>query len=61
MGVKTEFSQVLADMKERDARDSGRTAAPLRKAEGAVLVDTTEYCLESSFDLMLRTVRERLG
>ena len=60
-GVKTEFSHVLTDMEERDARDSGRMAAPLRKAEGAVLVDTTEYSLESSFDLMLRTVRERLG
>ncbi len=59
-GVRTELSQVLADMEERDARDSGRTAAPLRQAEGAVLVDTTEYSLENSFALMLRTVRERL-
>lgn len=59
-GVRTELSQVLADMEERDARDAGRTAAPLRRAEGAVLVDTTEYSLENSFALMLQTVRERL-
>lgn len=60
-GVKTELSQVLAEMKERDARDTGRSAAPLRQAEGAILVDTTEYSLENSFALMLRTVKEQLG
>ncbi len=59
-GVETGFEQVLHDIIERDRRDSSRAAAPLKQAEDAVLVDTTEYSLEDSFQLLLRTVRERL-
>ncbi len=59
-GVETSFEQVLHDIIERDRRDSSRAAAPLKRAEDAVLVDTTEYSLEDSFQLLLRTVQERL-
>lgn len=60
-GVDTDLETVLRDIEERDARDSGRAAAPLRQAEDAVLVDTTDYSLEESFQILLRTVRERLA
>jgi len=60
-GTPEEYDRVLADIIERDARDSGRAAAPLKQAEGAVLVDTTGISLEESFQLLLRTVQERLA
>ena len=60
-GNEINFDTVLADMKERDQRDSGRAVAPLKQAEDAVLVDTTDKNLEESFRLLLQTVRERLS
>lgn len=40
-GEDTSEDKVLAQLKERDARDSGRTTAPLRAADDAHLLDTT--------------------
>lgn len=51
---------VLADVLQRDRNDSTRAIAPLRQAEDAVLVDTTEYDLEESYQLLLRTIQERM-
>lgn len=60
-GTPVEYETVLTDIMERDARDSGRAAAPLKQAQGAVLVDTTGISLEDSFQLLLRTVQEKLA
>ena len=35
------FDSVLSDLQERDRRDAGRVAAPLKQVEGAQLIDTT--------------------
>lgn len=59
-GTPVAYETVLSDIIERDARDSGRAAAPLKQAEGAVLVDTTGISLEDSFRLLLQTVQENL-
>lgn len=59
-GTPVDYETVLADIIERDARDSGRSAAPLKQAEDALLVDTTGITLEDSFQLLLRTVQEHM-
>lgn len=59
-GTPEDYEKVLSDIIERDARDSGRAAAPLKQARDAILVDTTGISLEESFQLLLRTVQERL-
>lgn len=59
-GTPVDYETVLSDILERDARDSGRATAPLKRAEGAILVDTTGISLEESFQLLLRTVQENL-
>lgn len=59
-GNPVDYETVLSDIIERDARDSNRAAAPLKQAEGAVWVDTTGISLEESFQLLLRTVQEKL-
>ncbi|MCD7919620.1 MAG: (d)CMP kinase [Clostridiales bacterium] len=54
------YEQVLADVVQRDENDSHRAIAPLKQAEDAVPVDTTDYDLEESYQLLLRTIRERM-
>lgn len=40
-GLRVTKAEVLADLRERDARDSARATAPLRPAEDAITIDTT--------------------
>ena len=60
-GDPAAYDEVLADMLVRDKNDSTRAAAPLKAAEDAVLVDTSEMTLEESIDRLCALVRERFG
>lgn len=51
---------VLAEVKERDARDMGRADAPLRAAEDAVVIDTSEMGIEEAVARAVAVVNERL-
>ncbi|OFW82785.1 MAG: cytidylate kinase [Alphaproteobacteria bacterium GWF2_58_20] len=55
------FPAVLADIESRDARDSQRAAAPLKPADDAVLLDTSELGIDQVLDTALAIVRERLS
>ena len=59
-GTPQPYEEVLADIRERDERDENRAAAPLRRADDAIDLDTTGNTLEQSRALLIRTVRERL-
>ena len=59
-GQQTDFDQVLAEVVERDRRDTERETAPLRLAEDAVTADTTALDLEGSFQLLLGLIRDHL-
>ena len=59
-GQQADFDQVLAEVIERDRRDTQRETAPLRQAEDAVVADTTQLDLEGSFQLLLGLIRDRL-
>lgn len=48
-GVATIQEAVLQDMKERDARDSGRSVAPMKPAADALVLDTTELDADAAF------------
>lgn len=48
-GVTTDYDSVLSDIRYRDEQDSTRAAAPLLKADDAVLLDTTELSFDESF------------
>ena len=60
-GTDCSFEEVLRDMEYRDKNDSTRQAAPLRAAEDSVTVDTSELDLQESFELIRKTIRDRLG
>ena len=53
--------EVLSDMRVRDENDSNRAAAPLRKADDAVLLDTTELDFEQSLAALTALIKEKLG
>ena len=57
-GIATDFETVLADMATRDKNDASRAAAPLRQAEDAVLVDTSELDFEQSFAALRKLVEQ---
>ncbi len=58
-GQTVTYDEVFADMKERDYNDSHRAAAPLKPAEDAVFVDTTELSLTESIAKVCALVKER--
>ena len=55
------FDDVLDDILRRDARDSGRESAPLRRADDAVLLDTTDLDIDHAFDAARRIVEAARG
>ncbi len=53
------YDQTLADVRRRDAQDSGRAVAPLRQADGAILVDSSGKTIDETVALMAADVRGR--
>lgn len=60
-GLELTLEEVLRDIKARDERDSSRAAAPLRRADDAVELDTSELTLEQSIDAVCGLITEKLG
>lgn len=60
-GENAIYPRVLQEMRDRDARDSGRAAAPLRPAEEAIVLDTTEMDSDAVFDAVWTIVQSRLA
>ena len=60
-GEDVTLEDVTADMARRDEQDSSRAAAPLKAAEDAVLVDTSDMTLAESIEHICALVRERFG
>ncbi len=56
-GVSCDFEEVLKDMEYRDKNDSSRAFAPLKKAEDAVLLDTTNNTPEESIARVINLIR----
>ncbi|MEE0799768.1 MAG: (d)CMP kinase [Gemmiger sp.] len=59
-GEPVRYEDVLADIERRDYQDSHRAAAPLRQAEDAILVDTSDLGIEESFRLLKKTILTHL-
>ena len=58
-GTPQPFEKVLADIQERDWNDSHRATAPLKQADDAVLLDTTELNFAESEAAMLKIIQEK--
>ncbi|WP_419797886.1 MAG: (d)CMP kinase [Terasakiella sp.] len=58
-GLDAIYAQVLKDMKDRDARDSQRAAAPLKAADDAVILDTSDLDIEEVIAQAKSIISER--
>jgi cytidylate kinase len=58
-GLDAKEDDVLRDMKERDARDSGRSVAPMAQASDAVVLDTSNMNAEQALDAALAALAEK--
>ena len=56
-GEDVTFEQVLEDMKQRDHNDSTRALNPLRKADDAIEIDSTDMTLQGVVDRILGIVQ----
>lgn len=58
-GSVVDYDQVLQDINERDERDRTRTVAPLKPAEDALVIDTTELSIEAVLERVLQQASDR--
>ncbi len=59
-GIACELSEIEKDIEERDYRDMNRGTAPLRQAEDAVLVDSSEMTIDEVVSRIVSLARERM-
>jgi cytidylate kinase len=55
-GLDAEYDNILADIRKRDMRDSGRSAAPLKAAEDAILLDTGDLTIGAAVQAAIAAV-----
>ncbi len=58
-GSDISFEQVLEDMVKRDANDASRSCAPLKKADDAVLIDTSDLDFEQSVAAVTEVIKQK--
>ena len=56
-GIQTSYEEVLANIKDRDYRDSTRKVAPLKKAEDAVYIDSSNMTIEEVVDRVITLIK----
>lgn len=59
-GFDVNLPRLLGEILERDARDIGRAASPLKPAEGAYILDTSAMTIVQVVDTIWERLRERL-
>ena len=60
-GDSTPYEQVLRELNARDEQDMNRKTDPLRRAEDAVLVDSTDMTQEETVEAIVRIVEDVYG
>ena len=60
-GEAVSYDAVLADICLRDERDQNRSAAPLKPASDAILLDTTDLDVETAFGTAVGLIKRKIG
>jgi cytidylate kinase len=60
-GVSANIQSLLQELAERDERDANRKVAPLRPAEDAIILDSTELGIDEVLDKVLSLAALRIG
>jgi cytidylate kinase len=56
----TTLAETLEDVRKRDAQDTQRAVAPLKQADGAVLIDSSDISIDEAVARMADDVRQRM-
>lgn len=60
IGIESDYETILKEIKERDFKDSTREIAPLKKADDAILIDTTSLTIDEVVSKIINLINERL-
>ena len=60
-GISTTYEAVLTDMRERDARDSGRKTAPMKPAGDTITIDSSDLDAGQMLEKAVRLAKEKLS
>ena len=55
-GIESDYEQILKDIIERDTRDMSRENSPLKKADDAILLDTTKLTIEEVIEKIISII-----
>jgi cytidylate kinase len=58
-GVEITLDEVIENIIKRDKIDSGRATSPLRKAENALEVDTSNISVEEEFEILIKNIKKK--
>ena len=58
-GIKTSYKEVLENIKDRDKRDSNRKVAPLKKAEDAIYIDSSNMTIGEVVDNVITIINDK--
>lgn len=60
-GEDVTHDQVLGDLRERDARDSARATAPLKPADDAIVIDTSEMSIADAVAQVVDLIKQKMA
>ena len=60
-GMSVDYNQVLADVKARDERDANRKDAPMKPADDAVILDTSDMSIEEVYNKAVEIIEAKIG
>jgi cytidylate kinase len=60
-GEPVDYERVLEIIRRRDERDTNRSSAPMRPAEDAILLDTSNLDIEAALDAAVRAIKRKIG
>jgi cytidylate kinase len=58
-GIESSYEQILKDIIQRDTRDMSRENSPLKKADDAILIDTTKLTIDEVIEKIIAIINER--
>ena len=56
-GQDVSYDEILEKVKKRDEQDMNRVASPFKKADDAILIDTTDKNIEEAFEYVLSFIK----
>ena len=60
-GIETSYEEALKNIMDRDKRDSSREIAPLKKAEDAIYIDSSDMTIEEVKNTIIQIIKSKSG